>query len=128
MGPACRSLARVNNMKGAPMKRILTIGLACLSLGLAGAASAQTMTTSHSHVAPNGSVHTTTRVRGPGGTAAVRTVDRADGTRTVTRTRTSYDRGRHYGWNRGHHYGWRNNRVCRTVWRHHERIRRCWRR
>ena len=54
------------------MKRILTIGLACLSLGLAGAASAQTMTTSHSHVAPNGSVHTTTRVRGPIAAATAR--------------------------------------------------------
>jgi hypothetical protein len=33
---------------------------------------------------------------------------------------------RHAGWNRGHHYGWRNHqRICRTVWRHHRRIRTC---
>jgi hypothetical protein len=48
--------------------------------------------------------------------------------RTVVRTtvvRRDMDR-RHYGWNRGHHYGWANHhRTCRTVWRHHRRIRTC---
>jgi hypothetical protein len=48
--------------------------------------------------------------------------------RTVVRTtvvRRDMDR-RHYGWERGHHYGWRNHqRECRTVWRHHRRIRTC---
>jgi hypothetical protein len=48
--------------------------------------------------------------------------------RTVVRTtvvRRDMDR-RHYGWNRGHHYGWNNHhRMCRTVWRHHRRIRTC---
>ncbi|MEA3034133.1 MAG: hypothetical protein QOH86_2149, partial [Sphingomonadales bacterium] len=46
--------------------------------------------------------------------------------RTVVRTtvvRRDMDR-RHYGWERGRHYGWRNHqRTCRTVWRHHRRIR-----
>jgi Spy/CpxP family protein refolding chaperone len=29
------------------------------------------------------------------------------------------------GWN-GHHNGWHGHRRCRTVWRHHHRVRRCW--
>lgn len=52
-------------------------------------------------------------------------------------SRWDNDRGRHRGWenNRGRHRGWRNNpgrhrgwynrRVCRTVWRHHQRQRVC---
>ena len=43
------------------------------------------------------------------------------------------DNGRHRGWERGRHRGWRNThrrgwghrRVCRTVWRHHQRQRIC---
>ena len=45
--------------------------------------------------------------------------------RTVVRTVVRGDM-RHHGWTRGHHYGWRNHqRTCRTVWRHHRRIRTC---
>ncbi|MFD1610996.1 hypothetical protein ACFSCW_04185 [Sphingomonas tabacisoli] len=39
------------------------------------------------------------------------------------------DRGmrRHVGWNNDRrHYGWRNHRRCTWVWRHHQRVRRCW--
>ena len=113
------------------MKHLLTIGLA-LTLGLAGAATAQPTMTTRSHMTPNGAVHTTTRVDTNHGTAVTRTVDRPDGTRRVVqRTRTSYNHGRHTGWERGRHNGWRHagwnrNRVCRTEWRHHERVRRCW--
>ena len=55
-------------------------------------------------------------------------------TRTILHRNTHYDRGwhrgytrgHHYGWNRGHHYGWRNHHLtCRTILRHHERIRTC---
>lgn len=38
------------------------------------------------------------------------------------------DHRRGYDNNRGHHYGWNNNRrhkVCKTVWRHHQRQRVC---
>jgi Spy/CpxP family protein refolding chaperone len=28
----------------------------------------------------------------------------------------------------GHHHGWHKRKVCRTVWHHHRRVRRCsWR-
>jgi len=38
------------------------------------------------------------------------------------------DNGRHYGWERGRHNGWSNaRRNCRTVWRHHQRQRVCYR-
>jgi hypothetical protein len=35
--------------------------------------------------------------------------------------------GRHWrgSHDNGHHYGWRNNRHCRTVWRHHRRVTVC---
>lgn len=101
------------------MKRLITIGLAALTLGFGGIASAQT-TTSTSHMNPNGSVHTTTRTVAPGGVATTRTVDRADGTRVVrTRVRETNR------WNRGRHHGWQRKRVCTTHWRHHHRVRTC---
>lgn len=26
----------------------------------------------------------------------------------------------------GHHHGWHKRKVCRTVWHHHRRVRRCY--
>ncbi|HSQ96367.1 MAG TPA: hypothetical protein VLM18_09795 [Croceibacterium sp.] len=104
------------------MKRLITIGMAALMLGIGGVAAAQTSTMTNSHMNPNGSVHTTTRTETPVGTATTRTVDRADGTRVVrTRVRESDSVGMHHG----HHYGWSHNRVCTTHWRHHHRVRTC---
>lgn len=35
--------------------------------------------------------------------------------------------GHGQGWNHGGHHGWnRGHRRCRTEWRHHHRVRRCW--
>lgn len=38
-----------------------------------------------------------------------------------------WDRGHHRGWDNGRHHGWNNHRVCRTEWRHHHRVRVCYR-
>lgn len=38
-----------------------------------------------------------------------------------------WDRGNHRGWDNGRHHGWNNHRVCRTEWRHHHRVRVCYR-
>lgn len=35
---------------------------------------------------------------------------------------------RHYGWENRRHYGWnRHHPVCRVTWRHHHRVRVCYR-
>lgn len=39
-----------------------------------------------------------------------------------------HDNGRHAGWNNGHHHGHykrHHHRHCRTIWRHHHRVRVC---
>jgi len=103
------------------MKRLLTIGLA-LTLGLAGAATAQTTSMQSSRMSPNGAVHTTTRTVGPGGTAATKVVDRPNGTRVVTRSRTDW-RGDRV--TRRHRVGTHRTRVCKVHWRHHRKVRTC---
>ncbi|MBO0749236.1 MAG: hypothetical protein J2O44_02240 [Porphyrobacter sp.] len=125
------------------MKRLLTIGLAALALGLGGGAAAQQTTMSRSHVTPNGGVQTTTRTVGPNGSATTRTVERPNGERTVVRSRTDVRgdrtvvrsrtdvRGDRYVERRdryrgnGYAFGGRGYRVCRVHWQHHRRVRRC---
>ena len=99
----------------------LIVGLAALSLGLAGAAQAQE-TTSTTRVGPAGGVHTTTTNAGPGGVATTHTVDRPDGTRVVSRRVTDAN-----GDTRSvrHVAGSNTYRVCHSMWRHGQRIRRC---
>ncbi|HEX7710500.1 MAG TPA: hypothetical protein VF418_06135 [Sphingomonadaceae bacterium] len=105
----------------------LVIGLAASALGIgalgiAGGAAAQVTTTSTTHMDANGAVHTTTTNSSPGGTKSIRTVDRPDGTRVVTRTATD---------NAGdartvkHEVGSNEYKVCHRVWRHGVRVRRC---
>jgi hypothetical protein len=84
------------------------------SLGIAAAADAQPPMRERTVV------RTTTEARPMRDRTVVRTVVRGD----MGRHR-DMDR-RHYGWTRGHHYGWQNHhRTCRTVWRHHRRVRTC---
>jgi len=65
----------------------IVLGLAAAAaLGLTGAAQAQ-VTTTQSHMRPNGAVATTTTRTGPYGSASTRTVDRPNGTRVVARVR-----------------------------------------
>lgn len=101
------------------MKKLTTIALGCLALGLAGAAQAQTTT---QQTMPDGSVRTTTHVDTPGGTASTHTVDRADGTRTVVRRVTDVN-----GNTRSvrHDRGSDMVRVCHSRWSHGERVRQC---
>lgn len=54
----------------------------------------------------------------------------AAGAQMVTRVvtthsdhRSGYGRGDHRGY---HNRGYRNNRHCKTVWRHHQRVTRCY--
>lgn len=103
------------------MKNLTTIALGCLALGLAGAAHAQTTTTTQQTM-PNGTTRTTTHVDTPDGSAATRTIDRPDGTRTVVRRQTDVN-----GNVRSvrHDRGSDMVRVCHTTWRHGERVRRC---
>src|SRR3569832_1781095 len=70
------------------MKNLTTIALGCLALGLAGAAHAQTTTTTQQTM-PNGTTRTTTHVDPPDGSAATRPIDRPAGPRTVVRRRTA---------------------------------------
>src|SRR3954454_23757754 len=85
------------------------------SLGLAAAADAQPPMRERTVV------RTTTEARPMRDRTVVRTVVRGDDMGRDRRWAR-----RLYGWERGHHYGWRNHqRTCRTVWRHHRRIRTC---
>ena len=97
------------------MKRLILTLAAALTLGGGLAATSATAQPGQRTV-----VRTTTTTRG-----AVpmreRTVVRT--THTTVRHRRTIWNGRH---DYGHHYGWRNHhRTCRTVWRHHRRIRTC---
>ena len=104
------------------MNSTLIFGLAAAAtLGLAGAAQAQT-TTTESHMRPNGAEVTSATRTGPGGSATTRTVTRPDGTQVVHRRVTDLN-----GDTRSVHHvrGTNSYRVCRTMWRHGERVRRC---
>ena len=103
------------------MKRLLTLGLAICAFGLANTATAQ-MTSSTTAIGPNGGVRTTTRTVTPNGTATTRTVDRPDGTRTVTRSRTDVMGNRHTVTRRR---GSSMVRVCNSHWQGGHRVRRC---
>jgi hypothetical protein len=94
------------------MKRLILTLAAALTLGGIAAAPA---------AAQPRTVVRTTVVR-PDMRPRERTVVRTTHT-TIMRRHVDYN---NRGWNRGHHYGWNNHRrVCRTVWRHHQRIRTC---
>jgi Ni/Co efflux regulator RcnB len=99
------------------MNNLMAIGLGCLALGLAGAAQAQTTTTQQTM--PNGNTRTTTHVDTPDGSASTRTIDRADGTRTVVRRQVDVN-----GNVRSvrHDRGSDTVRVCHTRWRHGQRV------
>ena len=83
---------------------------------------------------PLGAVAAAPAAAQPGQRTVVRTTTTTNAApvreRTVVRTSRTVVRHRnmrwHRDWNRGRHMGWRNHhRVCRTVWRHHRRIRTC---
>ena len=98
---------------------------AMLSLGALAAimpAQAQMAQTTDQRQMPNGNVRTTSRTEGPGGTAMTRTVDRADGTRTVVRrTTTREGETRTVRHNRGSHM----RTVCRSYRHYGHRVRHC---
>jgi len=111
------------------MKRLVLIGAAALALGLVTTANAQMTTTTNSQTMPNGNMRTNTQVMTPDGSAATRTVDRPDGTRTTVRSRTDvngntrsvrHDRGSdmvrvcHSSMHDG-----QRMRTCHTRMRHH---------
>lgn len=106
------------------MKRLIIATVLSLgTLALAPfAANAQMAQSTDQMQMPNGNTRTVTRTEGPGGTSATRTVDRADGTRTVIRRQTD---------NMGNTRVVRHDRgssvrsVCRTHWQHGRRIRHC---
>jgi Ni/Co efflux regulator RcnB len=99
------------------MKRLILTLAAALTLGGIAAAPAAAQPRDRTVVRT-----TTVRPDGPRDRTVVRTTHT-----TVMRRHTDYsNRGWHRGWDRGRHHGWRNHRrVCRTTWRHHQRIRTC---
>lgn len=105
------------------MKHI-TISAAAFLLVLAGPVLGQATTQEQM---PNGNVRTTTRVETPGGTAATRTVDRPDGSRTVTR-RTTDTMGNSHIVHHDSRDGPGTRRVCSKRWHDGHRVTRCWRR
>jgi len=117
------------------MKR-LTLLAAMAALGLGGAAAAQ-MTTQEQHVAPNGTVRTTTTHDGAMGTHSTTRVDRPDGSSRVIQRDDRMGEG-HMGDGRGdrhmdgdmrmHGHGWHHRQMCKVTWHHGHRIRRCWNR
>ena len=103
------------------MKKLINVGIACLALGLAGTAQAQTTSTTQ-RTMPNGNMRTTSRTSSMGGMATTRTVDRTDGTRTVVRRQTDADGDtRSVRHDRGSH----RMRVCHSRWMHGQRVRHC---
>ena len=104
-----------------PMKKLIAIALGCLALGLAGSAQAQSVSTTQQTM-PNGNVRTTTHVNTPDGAASTRTVDRADGTRTVVRRQVDVNGNVRSA---RHDRGSDTVRVCHARWNHGQRVRRC---
>lgn len=102
------------------MKNLMMAGLGLLAFGLAGAAHAQT--TASQQTMPDGSVRTTTHVDTPDGSASTRTIDRADGTRTVVRRQVD-SRGNMRSVR--HDRGSNMVRVCHARWHHGRRVREC---
>jgi hypothetical protein len=103
------------------MRKLISVGIACLVLGLAGTAQAQTTSTTQ-RMMPNGNMRTTSRTNTMGGSATTRTVDRADGSRTVVRRQTNAE-----GDVRTvrHDRGSNRVRVCHSRWMHGHRVRQC---
>ena len=110
------------------MKRlIITTALSFGTLALAPvlvapAAQAQMASSTDQTTMPNGNVRTTTRTESAGGTAATRTIDRPDGTRTVVRRQTDS-----MGDTRSvrHDRGSNEVTVCHSHWEHGQRVRNC---
>jgi len=100
------------------MHKILALGVVALSLALGVPAQAQM---EHRE---------TMRVDTPAGATVTRTVDRADGSRTVVRrTEQPAERTvvRHTVVRTERNTGWhRHHRQCVTRWHHHRRVTRCW--
>ncbi len=104
------------------MKKLITMGFVCLTLGIAGTAQAQ-MTSTTQTTTPNGAVRTTTKTNTMDGSASTRTVDRADGSRTVVRRQTDANGDtRSVRRERGSDMV----RVCHSRWHHGHRVRRCY--
>lgn len=111
------------------MKR-LTLLAAIAALGLGGAATAQ-MTTQEQHVAPNGTVRTTTTHEGAMGTRSTTRVDRPDGSTRIVQRDDRMGDGHMGDGHRGddmhmHGHGWHHHQMCKVTWHHGHRVRRCW--
>jgi hypothetical protein len=108
-------------MKRSILTAMLSLG-ELMPLAAITPAEAQMAQTTTQTQMPNGNVRTTARMEGAGGTASTRTVDRADGTRTVVRRQTNA-----YGETRTvrHDRGSRMRTVCQTHWQHGRRVRHC---
>lgn len=106
------------------MKKLITIGLVCFTLGLAGTAQAQMTSTTQKTMA-NGAVRTTTKIHTVNGSASTHTIDRPDGSRTVVRRQTEANGDtRSVRRERGSDMV----RVCHSRWSHGHRVRRCYNR